>query len=161
MQLAVRVLEVQREPGSVVKVEEVASPVEQYLLDAFRVYKAEDHLGPAVVAGLVPAHCRSAVEAACSEVTRRRRIQAGHAHADVERLIVDTRGMTAQLALAFFDNPNATQKVMSRLKSIGGPQMITTLKATRQAHGKSTWSGSWPELVDATRKLTAAIRNAS
>ncbi len=160
MQLPYRALEVQREPGSVVKVEAVDSPVEQYLKDAFRVYKAEDHLGPGVVAGLVPAHCRSAVEAACNEVIRRRRIEAGHAHADVEQLIADTRNLNLLLALALFDNENAGNKVFGRLKQMGGPEFIDTLKATKQAHGRSSWSGSWSQLVQSTEKLTDAIRAA-
>lgn len=160
MQLPYQALEVQRDAGSVVKVEPVVSPVEQYLKDAFRVYKAADHLGETVVAGLVPAHCRNAVEAACAEAIRRRRIKAGHAHADVDALINDTRNLNALLALAFFDNEAAGNKVAPRLKKVGGESLIKTLKATKQAHGTSTWAGSWADLVNNTRKLTDAIRSA-
>ena len=68
--------------------------------------------------------------------------------------------MTCALALALFDNANAGNKVLSRLKQLGGEGLITTFKATKNAHGKTTWSGSWAELVTATRTLTDAIRSA-
>jgi DNA repair exonuclease SbcCD ATPase subunit len=160
MQLGCHVLEVRREPNSVVKVQPVHSPVRQYLLDARRVAYAEAHLGPRVVEGLVPAHCRSAIEAACTLVIRRRRIAAGVPHADVEALIRETRNLVSLLALALFDNENMGNKVFPRVERLGGPDLVTALKAARQSHGSTAWSGTWKQLISDTERLTDAIRSA-
>ena len=59
--------------------------------------------------------CRAAVEAACIEAARRRRLQRGESHADVEHLLSETRTTNTLTSLALFDDAQLGGKVLAKL----------------------------------------------
>ena len=77
------VFEVTRRPESVVEVRVALDPVERYIDDARALVRSED-VPTQVVERVVPGFCRHALEAACMQAIRRRRLAAGSSHADVE-----------------------------------------------------------------------------
>jgi len=76
MGIPARMLEVTRKEGSVVSVRSCSDPAHAALDDAFALAKTTD-LPSAAAARVVPGLCRLAMEAACTEVVRRRRIGRG------------------------------------------------------------------------------------
>jgi energy-coupling factor transporter ATP-binding protein EcfA2 len=147
------VWEVHRDGGSVVTVEPSMDPVARYLDDAWAMARTDDLTeqvrGP-VVAGL----CRSAVEARCQELTRRRRIGRGERHAEVEDLL-DGYGPMPLLALALFDNPARGSEVFARLHRQVGPWAADVVRGVKEGtHGR--YSGDLPRMVGDTRRLLAS-----
>jgi len=112
-----RILEVTRQPGSVVTVVEALDPVDRYISDAWVIARDEE-LPAEVAARLVPGFCREAIEAACTEVVRRRRLGRGERHAAVEELLL---GLTTKqrAALALFDDPGRARDVYTGLNRFG------------------------------------------
>ena len=86
LQVQARILTVERAPESVVEVRPALDPVKQHLDDAYALAKTRG-LPEEVAARVIPGLCRQAVEAACTEVVRRRRLAAGQPHAEVEKLL--------------------------------------------------------------------------
>ncbi len=125
------VLEVTRRPGSVVEVRESRSPVERYLEDARALVRSEGV--PAEVAErVVPGFCRHALEAACSQAVRRRRLGRGDAHADVEATLADATKLYPRLALALHDDEQRTSDVLRTIGNRFGKQHIGTVKLVNQ-----------------------------
>ncbi len=83
LRIAARVLAVERDRDSVVTVQRQLDPVKQHLEDASALAKTSG-LSSDVAARVIPGLCRQAVEAACMEVVRRRRLKAGERHEAVE-----------------------------------------------------------------------------
>ena len=88
LDVAAEILEVTRRDGSVVELRRALDPVGRYLEDALAVAGTADLPSPAA-ARVVPGLCRLALEAACMEVVRRRRLTRGEPHAEVERALGD------------------------------------------------------------------------
>ena len=85
LRLPATVLEVTRRPGSVVEVRECLDPVQQALRDAGAL--AADRSVPSEIsARVVPGFCRTALEAALTEVIWRRQLRDGRGHAEIEDL---------------------------------------------------------------------------
>ena len=82
------VIEVTRREGSLVDTRRSKDPVSRYLDDAFALAKTDD-LPPDIARRVIPGLCREALEAACMETVRRRRIGRGEPHADVEDLLAE------------------------------------------------------------------------
>ena len=116
LQIPARVVEVTRRAQSVVDCRETRDPATQYLHDARSLTRTDD-LPPAAAARAVPLYCRLALEAACTEVVRRRRIGRGEAHGAVEEALTDARKLLQKLALALFDDAERAGDV---LPSING-----------------------------------------
>ena len=74
-----------------------------------------DGLPPEVARRVVPGLCRQALEAACMEAIRRRRIGRGEPHAEVEDLLAGITGTKSLAALALFDDKNRAGDVLPRL----------------------------------------------
>ncbi len=90
---------VNRATESSVVVSPLVGPWEQRLKDASDVTQTPDL--PEDIAGrVVPAFCRMALEAACTEALRRQWLQRGENHADVEQRLA-RRGLRELLALLF------------------------------------------------------------
>jgi hypothetical protein len=90
---------VNRATESSVVVSPLAGPWEQRLKDASDVTQTPDL--PEDIAGrVVPAFCRMALEAACTEALRRQWLQRGENHAEVEQRLA-RRGLRELLALLF------------------------------------------------------------
>jgi hypothetical protein len=122
------VIEVTRRPGSVVETRTQESPVKRYFKDAMAVVRTEG-LPLEVQRRVVPAFCRSGVEAACVETVRRRRLRAGVMHTDVEAALDDADTLRKRLALALFDDITRTGEVNQRLGSwsSGAEAVVRTL----------------------------------
>ncbi|MXZ70762.1 MAG: AAA family ATPase [Acidobacteria bacterium] len=129
LQIPARVVEVTRHAQSVVDCRETRDPATQYLHDARSLTRTDD-LPPAAAARAVPLYCRLALEAACTEVVRRRRIGRGEAHAAVEETLTDARKLLQKLALALFDDAERAGDVLPSINAKWG----------RSAGDAVTWS---------------------
>jgi hypothetical protein len=113
------VLEVTRRPGSLVDVRTALDPVERYLDDA-RALVRSDEVPAEVAERVVPGFCRHAIEAACVEVVRRRRLQRGDRHADVEAVLARASTLYRHLALALFDDDAKGSQVLAKVNARWG-----------------------------------------
>lgn len=113
-----RVLEVTRAPGSAVEVLPRLDPVERYLDDA-RAVASTEGLPERLAGSVVPGLCRMALEAACMEAVRRRRLQRGQRHAEVEQALLAAEKLTTLTALALFDDLSRGGDVLGRLNAFG------------------------------------------
>ena len=84
---------VTRRANSIVEVRPMTDPVSGHLDDA-RALAMTSELPPDVASRVIPGFCRAAVEAACMEAIRRRRLARGELHDDVEQLLA-TNAKTA------------------------------------------------------------------
>jgi predicted ATPase len=107
-------VEVTRRDGSVVALRQARDPVSRHLDDALTLARTDD-LPPEVARRVVPGLCRQAIEAACMEAIRRRRIGRGEPHADVEALLSGLTGTKSLAALALFDDAARAGDVLPRL----------------------------------------------
>jgi recombinational DNA repair ATPase RecF len=111
LNLSARVLEVTRRPGSLVEVRAAQTPVERYIADARALLKED---APAEVAErVVPGFCRHALEAACVEAVRRRRLARGEHHAAVEAELARASKLYSKLSLALFDDAGKGSQVVT------------------------------------------------
>jgi hypothetical protein len=107
-------VEVMRREGSVVEIRRSKDPVSRYIEDAMALAYTDD-LPKEVAARVIPGLCREALEAACMDAVRRRRIGRGEAHTDVEALLAGLTGTKALAALAIFDDEKRSADVLPRL----------------------------------------------
>jgi hypothetical protein len=129
------IIEVTRHEDSVVELRRSIDPVRRNLDDARAMAKTRG-LPMEIAHDLVPAFCRSAIEAAAIEVVRRRRIGRGEAHAAVERLIEDAKTTNVLMSLALFDDPERGGEVNGSVSNRYGPASADALgTAIRGAHG--------------------------
>lgn len=96
-----RIVEVTRRPGSIVQIRPALTPVERCLEDA-QALCADEALPEAVAARVIPGLCRLAVEATFTQAIRRKQLQAGKRHADVEAAIEAADSLNKRAALAMF-----------------------------------------------------------
>jgi hypothetical protein len=153
-----KVLEVARRARSVVEIRTALDPVERHLQDAWNCLRHQDKLGPSVAGRTVPGFCRLALEAACVEAIRRRRLARGDSHADVEREIAQARGLHPLAALAIKDNANLGDQVFPYLNNkCGGRWAGNAFRDIKEGshHG---YSGSLEELLQDARKLAQTLR---
>ena len=133
-QVEARVIEVNRRANSVVECRRIRDPVGQYLDDARALALTEDipdHAASAAGATF----CRMAIEAACSEVVRRRRIGRGEPHADCEAALIGARTLIQKLALAFFDDVGRGGDVMPHVdRHLGRGQADLVRRVNRGSH---------------------------
>lgn len=108
------VREVTRRESSLVEVRNARDPVKRHLDDAFAVATTEG-LPPAASRRVIPGLCRLAIDAACTEAVRRRRLSRGERHADVEEMLTRCNGTKSFVSLALFDDPGKAGDVMPRL----------------------------------------------
>ncbi len=114
------VIAVTRREHSVLELREELDPVERNLADA-RALALTKELPRKAGERVIPGFCRAAIEAACMEVVRRRRLGRGDKHSDVEDAL-DGQGLNALAALALFDDESKAGDVMARInRSFGQP----------------------------------------
>jgi recombinational DNA repair ATPase RecF len=133
--VAATVSEVTRWENSVVEVRRALDPVVKYLADAFTVAKTAG-LPAQAARRVIPGLCRMAVEAACMEAVRRRRLSKGENYAAVEKVLEDaSHGLTKLVALTLFDDADRGGDVLGALRKAepGFPDTFQTLN--RGAHG--------------------------
>jgi hypothetical protein len=131
------IIEVARRENSAVEVRRALDPVSRYLADAFAVAKTAG-LPAQAAQRVIPGLCRFAVEAACMEAVRRRRLGKGENYAAVEELLAEaSHGLTKLAALTLFDDPDRGGDVLGALRKAepGFPDTFQTLN--RGAHGSA------------------------
>lgn len=114
LRLPARVVEVTRQSESVVSFWRARDPVTDDLDDAMRLATGDEIPSP-VTARVVPGLCRSAMEEACFEITRQRRVARGDSHAAVEEALATTTTLMQRLALAIFDSADRGGEVYAWL----------------------------------------------
>jgi len=114
LQVGATVIEVTRREQSQVELREGKNPVSRYIEDAAALAWTENLPSPAK-RRVIPGFCRLAIEAACTEVIRKKRLAKGIAHAEVEAALEEVHGTTQLAALALFDDKDRGSDVLSRL----------------------------------------------
>jgi len=85
---------------------------------------------------VIPGLCRFAVEAACMEAVRRRRLAKGENYAAVEELLADaSHGLTKLVALTLFDDADRGGDVLASLRKAEPTFPDTFQMLNRGAHG--------------------------
>ena len=156
LDIPARILEITRRPGSVVNVRPGLSPVERQLKDA-EALCADDALPETVAARVIPGMCRLSVEAAFTEVIRRRQLRAGHRHVQVEADIEAADKLNKRAALAMFGDASKGGDVLPRLNAWDRSAANTYQAVNKGAHGGHR--GALRSLITQTRKLTETIRS--
>jgi hypothetical protein len=145
---------VTRRANSIVEVRTLSEPVSGYLDDARALAKTIE-LPPGVASRVVPGFCRAAVEAACMETVRRRRLVRGELHGHVEELLAANARPHPLMALALFDDERQTNEVLPRLNSLGrwAADAFQAIKAgAHVAH-----EGDLGELIRSSEKLAKFV----
>ena len=152
LQIPAHVIEVVRRLGSEVACRAVGDPVTQYLNDAHALLRTDD-LPAGAAARAVPLFCRLAMEAACADAFRRRRIGRGEPHSDTGQALNAARSLMAKLALALFDDAERTGQVLARINRTDRGWADAVRWANRGAHGAADASSDLPPMVSATERL--------
>ncbi len=155
LDIAADIIEVTRREGSVVEVRRALDPVGRYLEDALDVAGTAE-LPSSAASYVVPGLCRLALEAACMEVVRRRRLSRGQAHAEVEHALAEAGSLTRLAALALFDDVERGAEVPDRIGREVGAPFASAFRGSEE--GKEIESLDTVELVRRTSKLTAWLR---
>ncbi len=139
------ILEVTRRTNSVVEVRPALDPVERHIEDARALVRSED-VPAEVAARVVPGFCRLALEAACARAIRRRRLEAGSSHAEVEEALGRCTTLMMFLALALFNDETKGGQVLSSINNRFGGRAGDAVKvANRGVH--ETVTADLPELL--------------
>ena len=148
---------VTRRPGSVVEVSDSHDPVTQYFKDAWSVFQ-DRHLPDEMARRVIPGFCREGLEAACVEAVRRRRLDRGDSHAEVEHALEAAQRLTLKAALALFDDINRGGDVSKSIRNKWGTSFEDAFwdanRGTHRAHG-----GSLPQLISDCQALAARFRS--
>jgi energy-coupling factor transporter ATP-binding protein EcfA2 len=131
------ILGITRRPQSAVEVRTVLSPVRAHIEDAWALVRT-DELPDVVKRQIVPGFCRSAIEAACIRLVRRRQLTAGRTHAEVEEAIAACRTTTVLASLALYDDAERGGEVMARLNKFGGWAGDVFKQCKEGAHAAAT-----------------------
>jgi recombinational DNA repair ATPase RecF len=150
-----RIIEVTRHEDSNVDLRLSLDPVARNLDDARALVRTRE-LPEVVAHQVVPSFCRAAIEAACIEVVRRRRIERGESHLAVEAELERAAKTTSKLALAIFDDANRGGEVAAKVQGWGEAAADAWGISTRGAH--AGYRGSLDEICEGTASLCRRIR---
>lgn len=154
--LDARFLDVSRREGSVVAVRRNDGPVDTCLEDATAVRRTPG-MPSSIVNRLVPGFCRAALEAACVEAVRTRRLGRGDPHGEVEALLAEVGGLRRILALALFDGTRDEGQVEVTLRNSRIVRAVETFRSCLTgAHG--SFDGDAEALIADTRRLAVYLR---
>ena len=156
LQIHADVIEVTRRAQSVVECRKTRDPVTQYLHDARSLIRTDD-FPAAAAARAVPLYCRLALEAACTEVVRRRRIGRGEAHAAVEEALTSARTLLQKLSLVLFDDAGRAGDVMTRINAQWGREAGDAVAWSNRGSHDPIPAAQLAPLVDATSRATRSI----
>lgn len=106
---------------------------------------------------MVADFCRSALEAACHEAIRARRIKAGVRHADVERELTTAHKLRQLLALALLDDADRGGDVVPALRQRHGQTAVKAFDAAREGTHER-YQGDLRHFVEDTARLANALR---
>ena len=145
------IIEVVRREGSVVEIRRAEDPVGRYIEDALAVART-DALPREAAGRVVPGLCREALEVACMEAVRRRRIGKGEPHSTVETLLQRAKGLKPLVALTLFDDPERVGDIYSRTENAFGRSGSDILKKCNEGAHMS-FGGDMQMLVRDAEKL--------
>ena len=112
---------------------------------------------PPAAKRVIPGLCRLAIEAACIETVRRRRLARGERHADVEDLLAGCSGTKSYVALALFDDAAARGRRACRASTRSRKESADSSACCNEgAHGVE--SGFRVEFVRRSEKLAQWIQ---
>jgi ABC-type Mn2+/Zn2+ transport system ATPase subunit len=150
--IGARIVEVLRREGSVVELRNVRSPARQYLEDAFALVR-DTNVPGIVVERVVPGLCRQSLEAVAVEVVRRRRLQRGDSHEEVEALWNTHTKLLPRLALVLFDDAGKAGDVLGRIDNGFGKRQADAVRACNEGAHKGILVGDALDLVRTVEKL--------
>jgi len=156
LDIAAEIVEVTRRDASVVELRRALDPVGRYLEDALAVAGTADLPSPAA-ARVVPGLCRLGLEAACMELVRRRRLDRGEAHGDVERALAGAGDLGSLAALALFDDAGRGGVVLPTLEKEAGPPLADVFRLCAKG-GDAAPGVDLVDLVGRTSRLAAWLR---
>lgn len=157
LQIPATVVEVTRREQSAVETRLAKDPVSRYLEDAFAVARAaEDGLPEKAARRVVPGLCRLAIDAACTEVVRRRRLARGDRHGEVEEALGAVSGSKALAALALFDDEKRTGEVLPRLNAVKR-EHADVFRAVNEGSHEELRSAEMFDVVRRTERLARWI----
>ena len=156
LQLPATVWEVVRRERSVVELKKNDDPVLCYLDDARALARTRE-LPEEVRAVIVAGFCRSAIEAACHEAVRNRRLAAGSPHADVEHALALAHTLHQVAALALFDDASRGDQVVARLRDRYGQSAVSAFVAAK-AGPHAAYQGNLAGFVEDTARLAERLR---
>jgi len=156
LQLPATIWEVARRENSAVELKKNDDPVACYLDDA-RALALTPDLPEEARAVVVAGFCRSALEAACHETIRNRRIRAGARHSEIERALIHAQTLNQVAALALFDDASRRDQVIGSLRSRYGPAAVKTFKAANSGP-HTAYSGDLVGFVEDTARLADQLR---
>jgi recombinational DNA repair ATPase RecF len=148
--IAATVIEVTRREGSAVDLRVAKDPVARSIEDAMALTYT-DGLPPDAARRVIPGLCREAVEAACMETVRRRRIGRGQAHAEVEAQLLKAQKLSQLAALALFDDMDRGGEVMNRINRESRSAGDAFVACNGGAHGQ--FAGVLVDFVRDAEKL--------
>jgi recombinational DNA repair ATPase RecF len=125
--LPAAIIEVMRREGSVVESRRAQDPVGRYIEDALSLART-DALPREAAGRVVPGLCREALEAACMEAIRRKRLGKGTSHVAVEAVLEKAKGLKALVALNLFDDADRVADIFSRIENGFGRSGSDVLK---------------------------------
>jgi hypothetical protein len=159
LRIPARLIQVSRKSNSVVEVRELEDPMMRYLDDARALLRVEQ-LDNEVVRRVVPGLCRQAIEFACTEVTRQRRLAAGRPLVTIEEVLDDAKTFNQRVALALFDSMERAGDVLSRINKDLGRRFGDTFQTLNKgSHGGA--AGFDPEtLIRDSERLAEWVSHA-
>jgi len=157
LQIPATMWEVARRENSAVELKKNDDPVLCYLDDARALARTRD-LPEEARAVVVAGFCRSALEAACHETIRNRRISAGARHSDIEQALVRAQTLHQIVALALFDDASRGDQVVSSLRTRYGATAINAFKAAK-AGPHTAHNGNLVGFVEDTARLAEQLRS--
>ncbi len=153
-----RVLRVSRKTESQVQVDPAGDPFDQLLGDATQLVKS-DNIPAEAAAKVVSGICRTALEIALNDITRRRLLAKGTTHADVEDALAGAHRLWERLSLAAYGTVEADDKVRGWLGQKAGTDGVNLVyRLNRASHGAG--DGAVTDLPRDTRALVRKLREA-
>ncbi len=150
-----RIVSVNRRAKSQIEIVAGRPPSDRYIGEALALAKTED-LPDEVRARVVPGFCRSAIEAACAARIRRRMIEAGIPHADVEAALEAKTSLNTWLADLFELSTAQGEQIREHLRRLAGPDAIGVVRlAQRGTHQLVLTDGL--KLANGAKTLVKAI----
>jgi len=162
LQIEAETWEVMRRGNSVLELRKKRESVDAYLEDARALMKnfTKGEIPEGVIVRVVPGLCRDAVEAACVEITRRRRLAKGQAHADVEAELESAQTFNKLLALAIYDDIEKAGEVLKYIRNKWATDGEAVYSGCQTgAHGQ--FEGDLERFVSRTGTFTGNIRKLS
>jgi recombinational DNA repair ATPase RecF len=154
--LPATISQVMRRPDSVLEIHPAGDPCAAILGDAYKVVR-DEHVPALVAAQVIPALCRTALEASCIDLARRRRLGRGDRHDDVEAAIARADKTMPRLALGVLDDATRAGEVYKWLRDRLGGWAADTVRQCQSGTHEGGGGADMEGLLADTRRLVKAI----